>query len=83
MPYPNDRRRGARDGDEALLPEFLAVLMACGGEVRASDRTSDDGVAYSKPGATLAIQLSGPSATLLAWPSMARQSIATAHRASP
>jgi hypothetical protein len=41
MPYPNDRRKNARDGnDEALSPEYLAMLVVCGGEVRASDRAA-------------------------------------------
>ncbi|MEP7300905.1 MAG: hypothetical protein ABI699_05205 [Caldimonas sp.] len=39
MPYPNDRRKNADDlVDEALSPEFLAMLLACGGEVREGDR---------------------------------------------
>ena len=40
MPYPNDRRKSEADSDDALSPEFLAVLMACGGEVRAGDRAT-------------------------------------------
>ena len=38
MPYPNDRRKSEADGDEVVSPEFLAMLVACGGEVRAGDR---------------------------------------------
>lgn len=40
MPYPNDRRKNASDGDdiEALSPEYLAMLVVCGGEVRSEDR---------------------------------------------
>lgn len=38
MPYPNDRRKSEADSDDAVSPEFLAVLVACGGEVRAGDR---------------------------------------------
>lgn len=38
MPYLNDRRKHVADPDEALSPEFLAMLVACGGEVRAEDR---------------------------------------------
>jgi hypothetical protein len=41
VPYPNDRRksRGTDDGDtEALSPAYLAMLVACGGEVREADR---------------------------------------------
>ena len=38
MPYPNDRRKHQVDADEILSPEYLAMLIACGGEVRASDR---------------------------------------------
>ena len=39
MPYPNDRRKGGDNRDDAFLsPEYLAMLVACGGEVRASDR---------------------------------------------
>lgn len=42
MPYPNDRRKNAPDGDssEALSPEFLAMLVVCGGEVRSEDRAA-------------------------------------------
>ena len=40
MPYPNDRRKSEADSDDALSPEFLAVLVACGGEVRAGDRAA-------------------------------------------
>ena len=42
MPYPNDRRKTAPQGDdgETLSPEFLAMLVACGGEVRAEDRAA-------------------------------------------
>ncbi|MDQ2927661.1 MAG: hypothetical protein ABI330_10280 [Caldimonas sp.] len=38
MPYPNDRRKNAQEGDEVLSPEYLAMLMVCGGDVRAADR---------------------------------------------
>ena len=38
MPYPNDRRKHSADTEETLSPEFLAMLVACGGEVRADDR---------------------------------------------
>lgn len=37
MPYPNDRRKSHRAPDEALSPEYLAMLVVCGGEVRQSD----------------------------------------------
>ena len=37
MPYPNDRRKHQAEADEVLSPEYLAMLIACGGEVRASD----------------------------------------------
>ncbi len=39
MPYPNDRRENAPEGEdgEALSPEFLAMLVVCGGEVRSED----------------------------------------------
>ncbi|MDQ2734166.1 MAG: hypothetical protein M3Y55_04060 [Pseudomonadota bacterium] len=40
MSYPNDRRKNAQEGDEVLSPEYLAMLMVCGGEVRAADRTA-------------------------------------------
>jgi hypothetical protein len=40
VPYPNDRRKSPRDGDDALSPEYLAMLVVCGGEVRASDRAA-------------------------------------------
>lgn len=38
MPYPNDRRKQSIDPDESLSTEFLAILVACGGEVRAGDK---------------------------------------------
>ena len=38
MPYPNDRRKHQAEADEILSPEYLAMLIACGGEVRATDR---------------------------------------------
>lgn len=38
MRYPNDRRKQDTDPDESLSPEFLAILVACGGEVRVEDR---------------------------------------------
>lgn len=37
MPYPNDRRKHRPEGDEVLSPEYLAMLIASGGQVRASD----------------------------------------------
>ncbi len=39
MPYPNDRRRNPPGVDdvETLSPEYLAMLVACGGEVRSGD----------------------------------------------
>ena len=37
MPYPNDRRKHQAEADEVLSPEYLAMLIACGGEVRATD----------------------------------------------
>ncbi|MEO8525394.1 MAG: hypothetical protein ABI460_11795 [Caldimonas sp.] len=41
MPYPNDRRKKAYElDDEALSPEYLAMLVACGGEVRTADRAA-------------------------------------------
>jgi hypothetical protein len=40
MPYPNDRRKADKLGDEALSPEYLAMLVACGGEVRQGDRSA-------------------------------------------
>ena len=38
VPYPNDRRKHQAEADEVLSPEYLAMLIACGGEVRAADR---------------------------------------------
>ncbi|MEO5883160.1 MAG: hypothetical protein ABIQ06_12150 [Caldimonas sp.] len=38
MPYPNDRRKHQAEADEVLSPEYLAMLIACGGEVRANGR---------------------------------------------
>ena len=43
MPYPNERRKHAADPDDVLSPEFLAMLVACGGEVRAEDRPTMPG----------------------------------------
>ena len=33
MPYPNDRRKHRAEGDEVPSPEYLAMLIAAGGEV--------------------------------------------------
>lgn len=39
MQYPNDRRKNAPGSDEEVLsPEFLAMLVVCGGEIRQGDR---------------------------------------------
>jgi hypothetical protein len=38
VPYPNERRKDHAEADEVLSPEYLAMLIACGGEVRAADR---------------------------------------------
>ena len=40
--YPNDRRKSQRDSndDDALSPEYMAMLVACGGDVRAGDRAA-------------------------------------------
>ena len=43
MPYPNDRRKHQVEADEVLSPEYLAMLIACGGEVRAADRDAARG----------------------------------------
>ena len=43
MPYPNDRRKNQVEADEVLSPEYLAMLIACGGEVRAADRDAARG----------------------------------------
>jgi hypothetical protein len=40
VPYPNDRRKHDRAEDEPLSPEFLAMLVACGGDVREGDRSA-------------------------------------------
>ena len=42
MPYPNDRRKNPPGADdvETLSPEYLAMLVACGGEVRSGDRAA-------------------------------------------
>jgi len=40
VPYPNDRRKNPVEADEVLSPEYLAMLIACGGEVRAADRNA-------------------------------------------
>lgn len=37
MPYPNDRRKHRPEGEEVLSPDYVAMLIAAGGEVRASD----------------------------------------------
>ena len=33
-----ERRKAERVAEDALPPEFLAVLAACGGEIRESDK---------------------------------------------
>ena len=33
-----ERRKTSRGADEALSPEYLAVLEVCGGEIRETDR---------------------------------------------
>ncbi len=33
-----ERRKTSRGADEALSPEYLAVLEVCGGEIRQSDK---------------------------------------------
>jgi hypothetical protein len=33
-----ERRKTSRGADEALSPEYLAVLEVCGGEIRESDK---------------------------------------------
>ncbi len=33
-----ERRKTSRGADEALSPEYLAVLEVCGGEIRQTDR---------------------------------------------
>ena len=40
MPYPNDRRKHRPEGDEVLSPEYLAMLIARGGEVKVPERDS-------------------------------------------
>jgi len=38
MPYANERRKPAHEPADELSPEFVAMLVLCGGEVRESDR---------------------------------------------
>ena len=38
MNSPVERRKASQSADEALSPEYLAVLEVCGGEIRESDR---------------------------------------------
>ena len=38
MTTPVERRKASREADDALSPEYLAVLEVCGGEIRESDR---------------------------------------------
>lgn len=41
MPFTTDRRKRAdQPDDEALSPEYLAMLVVCGGEVRTEDRAA-------------------------------------------
>ena len=40
MTYPNDRRKHEPQLEELLSPEYVAMLLACGGEVRAEDRSA-------------------------------------------
>jgi hypothetical protein len=35
-----ERRKTSRGADEALSPEYLAVLEVCGGEIRETDRAA-------------------------------------------
>ena len=35
-----ERRKASRAAEDALSPEFLAVLAVCGGEIRESDKTA-------------------------------------------
>jgi hypothetical protein len=48
VPYPNDRRRNGQLDEETLSPEYLAVLVACGGEVRAEDRAAKPEIAVER-----------------------------------
>ncbi len=38
MSYPNDRRKNPVEAEEVLSPEYLAMLIASGGEVGAGNR---------------------------------------------
>ena len=38
MSSSDERRDHRREADEAVSPEYLAVLVLCGGEVREGDR---------------------------------------------
>jgi hypothetical protein len=49
VPYPNDRRKNGQEGEEVLSPEYLAMLMACGGEVRAGDRAPLPNTGANRP----------------------------------
>jgi len=37
VPYPNDRRKHRPEGEEVLSTDYVAMLIAAGGEVRSSD----------------------------------------------
>ncbi len=40
MTHQVERRKTSRGADEALSPEYLAVLEVCGGEIRQTDRAA-------------------------------------------
>jgi hypothetical protein len=48
VPYPKERRRNGALHEETLSAEYLALLMACGGEVRAEDRAATPGIAVER-----------------------------------
>jgi hypothetical protein len=48
VPYPNDRRKSHAEADEVLSPEYLAMLIACGGEVRAGDHETRRGAQFEQ-----------------------------------
>lgn len=54
MPHDEDRRVAAHLTEDDFSPEYLAVLVVCGGTVRASDWAQlPETLASRRPGTTL------------------------------
>ncbi|MEO8835945.1 MAG: hypothetical protein ABI364_04330 [Caldimonas sp.] len=51
MSRRTERRKSRPEPEEALSPEYLAVLEVCGGEIRAGDRALLEERRHGEPGA--------------------------------